>query len=73
VAERDRIGVSTATLVVIAGLLVLLLWFVAANFAEVELRLFVVHARVRLAWALLVAASIGFVLGWAVGRLRARR
>jgi hypothetical protein len=70
--EPRRWDVATWKLVAAAAVLLALVWFVAANFVEVEVRVLVVRARVRLAWALLAAACAGFVLGWVVARSSAR-
>jgi hypothetical protein len=72
-AGRGGSGIATWRLVVLAIVSVALLWFVAANFVEVEVRLLVVRADVRLAWALLGAAALGFALWYGIARLRARR
>jgi len=44
--------------------------FIAENFERVEVRLFVTERQTRLAWALLIAAAIGFVAGVLVTKLR---
>jgi uncharacterized integral membrane protein len=71
--DRGGREVATWKLVGTAALLVVLLWFVAANFVEVEVRVLLVRTRVRLGWALLAAASGGFLLGWTAARVRHRR
>lgn len=60
-----------AILAIIAGALVL---FIAMNFVTVEVRFFVAKVETRLAWALLVAAALGFVAGLLLPRIwRGRR
>lgn len=53
-----------------AVFLALLVLFVAENFSTVEVRLLVVKTETRLAWALLLAGSLGFVAGVIVPRIR---
>jgi uncharacterized integral membrane protein len=60
----------TIRLVVLAVAMVLLVVFVAENFLVVEVRLFFWKTDARLAWALIVAALLGFVIGLLVPRLR---
>lgn len=62
----------TVRLVVLAVVLALLVVFVAENFSEVEVRLFVTKERTRLAWALLIASTLGFVIGYITARVRKR-
>lgn len=65
---RDR---SWTTRVVVAAIVTLCLAiFIAENFVTVEVRLFVARTETRLAWALLVAAALGFVAGWSFSRIR---
>ncbi len=59
----------TIRLVAVAGLMVALTLFAAANFVLVELRLIVWGGDVRLSWALLGAGAVGFVLGLVAPRL----
>jgi uncharacterized integral membrane protein len=59
----------TVRLVLAAAALAVLTPLAAANFVHVELRLLVWAGDVRLAWALLAAAALGFALG----RLAPRR
>jgi hypothetical protein len=47
----------------VACALLLMLTFAAANFILVEVRLWVLDVRIRLAWAVLGAAAIGFAAG----------
>lgn len=53
----------TIRLVVVAGATAALTLFAAANYVRVELRLVIWVGDVRLSWALLGAAAVGFVLG----------
>jgi hypothetical protein len=62
----------TLRLVFLAVALALLVAFVAENFSEVEVRLFITKERTRLAWALLIASGLGFVLGYVAARSRRR-
>jgi uncharacterized integral membrane protein len=62
----------TVRLIVLAVVLALLVVFVAENFSEVEVRLFVTKERTRLAWALLIASTLGFVIGYITARARKR-
>ena len=62
--------VSTPRLVGLAVALLALTAFIAENFERVEVRLFVTERQTRLAWALLIAAAIGFVAGVLVTKLR---
>jgi uncharacterized integral membrane protein len=60
----------TLRLVLLALAMVLLVVFVAENFVVVEVRLFFWETDARLAWALLVAALLGFVIGLLLPRMR---
>ncbi|HVL24902.1 MAG TPA: hypothetical protein VM450_12515 [Thermomicrobiales bacterium] len=53
----------TFRLVVLATVLVLLVLFIAENFVVVEVRIITRQVEIRLAWALLIAAGLGIVLG----------
>lgn len=57
-----------AVLVVVAVVLALLVLFVADNFVLVEIRLIVTRVEMRLAWALLIAALGGSIIGFVSGR-----
>ncbi|HEY8446332.1 MAG TPA: LapA family protein [Thermomicrobiales bacterium] len=59
----------TLRLVLFAATLALLTLFSAANYVLVDLRLLIWEGDVRLCWALLMAAGIGFVLGLLAPRL----
>jgi uncharacterized integral membrane protein len=62
--------VSTRRLVALAVSLLLLVVFVAENFEPVEVRLFFTEQSTRLAWALLIAALLGFTCGLVLAKLR---
>ncbi|GAB4332545.1 MAG: hypothetical protein Kow0010_18530 [Dehalococcoidia bacterium] len=62
----------TARLVTLALVLVLLVAFIAQNFETVEVRVLLFDAEVRLAYALLFAAALGFGVGLLFPRLRRR-
>lgn len=66
--QSPRIG--TIRLMVWAVALALLVLFVAENFIVVEVRLIFWRTSTRLAWALLIAAVLGFLTGWLLPRLR---
>lgn len=59
------------TLLVVTG--VVLLLFILLNYDEVKVRLLFWSPVLRLAWALLIAAFLGFVAGWLVPKLPSRR
>jgi uncharacterized integral membrane protein len=65
---------ATLGLVLIAVVLVGLVLFVVQNFAVVEIEFLWWRFHLRLAWAILIAAAVGFVpalvLGWDRGRRR---
>lgn len=50
--------------------LILLVLFIAENFLTVEVRLILGRVETRLAWALIIAAVLGFLTGyfWPRGR-----
>lgn len=60
-------------LVGLALFLALLVLFIADNFVLVEMRLFTLRIRARLAWLLLVSLLIGIALGLSVGSMRRRQ
>lgn len=62
----------TARLVTWALVLVLLVAFIAQNFETVEVRVLLFEAEMRLAYALLFAAALGFGVGLLFPRLRRR-
>ena len=47
-----------------AAALTLLVLFIAENFLPVEIRLIVTRVETRLAWALIIAALLGFLIGY---------
>ena len=51
-------------LVLWAAALALLVLFIAENFLLVEIRLIVTRVETRLAWALIIAALLGFLVGY---------
>jgi uncharacterized integral membrane protein len=53
-----------------AGLAVVLIVFIVLNGEKVEVDLIVAKAELRLAWALLIAAAGGFLIGCILPRLR---
>ena len=53
----------------LATVLVLLVLFIAENFVVVEVRIITRQVEIRLAWALLIAAGLGIVLGLLLPRL----
>ena len=66
VLEQIRIA-----LLVLIGIALLL--FILLNYDEVEVRLLFWSPVLRLAWALLIAAFLGFIAGWLVPKLPSRR
>ncbi|MGI8643682.1 MAG: LapA family protein [Thermomicrobiales bacterium] len=66
VMEQIRIA-----LLVLIGLALLL--FILLNYDPVELQLLFWNPELRLAWALLIAAFLGFLAGWLVPKLPSRR
>ncbi len=68
--RHDEPQRSTTRLVVWAVALTLLAIFIAQNFVMVEVRVLFWRADLRLAYALLGAGVLGFVLGWLLPRLR---
>lgn len=73
-APRRQRGVMEqirVALLVLIGILLLL--FILLNYDVVELRLLFWSPALRLAWALLIAAFLGFVAGWLVPKLPSRR
>jgi uncharacterized integral membrane protein len=55
-----------------AIVLLLLVVFIAENFITVEVRFLFTKTETRLAYALLIAAALGFVAGYLLPRLRRR-
>ena len=60
----------TVRLVLVAGATAAVTFLAAANYGHVQLRLIGWQGEVRLAWALLGAAAVGFLLGLSARRLR---
>jgi len=53
-----------------AVLAIILILFIVLNDQKVEVDLIVATAQLRLAWALLIAAAAGFLIGYILPRLR---
>ena len=68
--DGGRRRIPTLRLVLWAIALGLLVLFIAENFLTVEVRLIVARIETRLAWALIIAAVLGFLTGyfWPHGR-----
>jgi len=60
----------TITLALAAVCFTLITVFVAENFVVVKVRLIFFRVETRLAWSLLFAATLGFLLGLLTARLR---
>ena len=58
----------TAKRVIIAILAIVLIAFAIANFKQVRVNFLVFHTDARLVTVIIVAAGLGFVLGYFVGR-----
>jgi len=56
----------TLRLVALAVVLALLVAFVAENYILVDVRLITFTSRTRLAWALIIASVLGFIVGYLV-------
>jgi uncharacterized integral membrane protein len=69
-AEQGAQRSWTARLIAFAVVAMLLVGFVAQNFVTVEVRLLLWRVESRLAWALLLAGALGFILGLLAPRLR---
>ncbi len=50
--------------------LLLLVTFVAQNFRDASVKFLWMTANTELAWAIVVAAAVGFLAGWLADRLR---
>lgn len=57
-------------LIALAIVLVLLVVFVVQNDEPVEVRMTAWDVELRLAWALMIAAAFGVVLGWLLPKIR---
>ncbi len=55
---------------VFAVILIALLVFIAENWLTVEVRFLFAKTETRLAWALIVAALLGYAAGWLTPKLR---
>ena len=69
--RRGILGQIRIGLLVLIG--VALLLFILLNYDQVEVQLLFWNPQLRLAWALLAAAFLGFVAGWLVPKLPSRR
>jgi uncharacterized integral membrane protein len=61
---------NAAQLIAWAIVLAALIVFVVQNDEQVEVRIISWDVDLRLAWALLISAGLGVVLGWLFARLR---
>jgi uncharacterized integral membrane protein len=61
-----------ALLIAWAVVLALLVVFIVENFITVEVRFLFTRTETRLAYALLIAAGLGFLVGYLLPRLRRR-
>lgn len=57
-------------LAIFAIVLLALIIFIAENWLTVEVRFLFAKAETRLAWALIVAAVLGYAAGWLTPKLR---
>ncbi len=57
-------------LIVFAIIVLVLVVFIAQNWETVEVRLIIGRTETRLAWALIVAALLGYAAGWLTPKLR---
>jgi uncharacterized integral membrane protein len=71
VAEETRS--LTPRVVGVVIVLALFVWFVLANFDEVEITFFVWTTEVALAVGLLIAGLLGLAIGYFAGRAAAKR
>jgi uncharacterized integral membrane protein len=72
-AEPSWLRQQARRLIAGAIVLVLLIVFVLQNGDQVQVRLIAWDLDLRLAWALLIAAVFGAVLGWLLPKLRRSR
>jgi uncharacterized integral membrane protein len=70
--ERSEEGMSLRQWALLAAVVILLL-FMALNSQQVEVDLIVGTATMPLIFALLIAAALGALVGWAAPRLRGHR
>lgn len=66
-------GRPTARLIAFVVLLIVLVWFGVANRTQVKVSFLVVHSRVRLIYALAVAAILGALVDRLATLVRRRR
>ncbi len=66
-------GRPTARLIAFVVLLIVLVWFGVANRGEVKVSFIVVHSKVRLIYALAVAAVLGALIDRLATLVRRRR
>lgn len=66
-------GKPTARLIALAVLVIVLIWFGVANRTEVKVSFIVVHSKVRLIYALAVAAILGALVDRLATLIRRRR
>ena len=67
--ERREVPARWIAMGVVAVVLVV---FIAQNYDPVDVDILFVSRRIRLAWALLLAAALGFIAGLIAPRLRHR-
>jgi uncharacterized integral membrane protein len=73
-ASRSAIGArATIGLIVVATVLALSVLLIVQNFQTIEVQLFRAHLKIRLGWALVVAAIFGAGLSVVLGQLFRRR
>jgi uncharacterized integral membrane protein len=66
-ASGDRRGAGATLLVVVVAAVVLVV-FAALNFRPVRVNFLLFTTRARVVTVIVVAAALGFVVGWFVGR-----
>ena len=71
--DLDEGGRPTARLIAFAVILVVLVWFAVGNRDEVKVSFLVVHSKVRLIYALAVAAILGALADRLFTLVRRRR
>ena len=69
-AARPSEGNWRARLIGLAVIVVLLVVFIVENWLTVEVRFLFAKTETRLAWALIVAALLGYAAGWLTPKLR---
>lgn len=68
--SRVRRWLRVARQTIVALVVALLIVFIAENLEVVRVRLIAWHVEIRLAWALLISAALGFIAGWLLPFLR---